>query len=220
MYQYERFNSWIKRRIHNRRYPEATVIQTYRLSEWAHFMELSGKFEKGTLAYIDCSEAEDEVSTLPELVRADFSLTGDIVELLQSHYSMKHGGCTDMSLEATLLHRYQYEDNYGRTVILGCAEAEKECSQSRSSYVSSMCGSECLCIGRIILFFRHTFVGVTSTFAYVSWFDGPHVDIDSKLNYIWCDTQTQSVVPVTELSKPLVIGYDGEELNKLWILNL
>ena len=41
MYPFERFNSWIIRRVLNRRYPESTVIETYRLFEWAHFLEIS-----------------------------------------------------------------------------------------------------------------------------------------------------------------------------------
>ncbi len=32
MYPYERFNSWMCRRALNRRYPEATIMATYRVS--------------------------------------------------------------------------------------------------------------------------------------------------------------------------------------------
>ena len=31
MFAYERFNSWITRRVKNRRHPEATVMETYRV---------------------------------------------------------------------------------------------------------------------------------------------------------------------------------------------
>lgn len=31
MYAYERFNSWMTRRAMNRRYPEATIMETYRV---------------------------------------------------------------------------------------------------------------------------------------------------------------------------------------------
>ena len=31
MYGYERFNSWLHRRVTNRRYPEATLMETYRV---------------------------------------------------------------------------------------------------------------------------------------------------------------------------------------------
>ena len=41
MYPFERFNSWITKRVLNRRYPESAVVETYRLFEWAHFMELT-----------------------------------------------------------------------------------------------------------------------------------------------------------------------------------
>ena len=39
----ERFNSWISRRVLNRRFPEATVLATYRVFELTHFLELSGQ---------------------------------------------------------------------------------------------------------------------------------------------------------------------------------
>ena len=48
MYQFERFNSWICRRILNRRFPESAVVETYRLSEWAHFMELTEQLPDDT----------------------------------------------------------------------------------------------------------------------------------------------------------------------------
>ncbi len=32
MYAYERFNSWLHRRVLNRRFPEATFMETYRVS--------------------------------------------------------------------------------------------------------------------------------------------------------------------------------------------
>lgn len=39
----ERFNSWISRRIINRRFPEATVLETYRVLEFVYFLQLSGQ---------------------------------------------------------------------------------------------------------------------------------------------------------------------------------
>ena len=43
MYPFERFNSWISRRVKNRRYLEATVMQTYRIFEWSLHLQMSGK---------------------------------------------------------------------------------------------------------------------------------------------------------------------------------
>lgn len=51
MYSFERFNSWIIRRVHNRRYPEATVIETYRLYDWAHHLKVSGQLPENALPY-------------------------------------------------------------------------------------------------------------------------------------------------------------------------
>ncbi len=49
MYPLERFNSWISRRVMNRRFPEATVIETYRLYEFAHFLQISGQLPQKAL---------------------------------------------------------------------------------------------------------------------------------------------------------------------------
>ncbi|XP_068671493.1 uncharacterized protein [Montipora foliosa] len=43
MYCYERFNSWVCQRVKNRRFPEATVMETYKLFDWVQFMKLSGR---------------------------------------------------------------------------------------------------------------------------------------------------------------------------------
>ena len=38
MYPYERFNSWMCRRAMNRRRPEATIIETYRVKSYVHVL--------------------------------------------------------------------------------------------------------------------------------------------------------------------------------------
>ena len=43
MYPMERFNSWITCRVLNRRFPEATVLQTYRVFELTFFLQVSGQ---------------------------------------------------------------------------------------------------------------------------------------------------------------------------------
>ena len=54
MYPMERFNSWISRRVLNRRYPESTVMETYRLYEWTYFLEIAGEIPHG--ATVDIAE--------------------------------------------------------------------------------------------------------------------------------------------------------------------
>ena len=53
MYPLERFNSWIGRRVHNRRYPEATIIETYRLFEFSAFLSLAKLLPRDSVADID-----------------------------------------------------------------------------------------------------------------------------------------------------------------------
>ena len=63
----------------------------------------------------------------------------------------------------------------------------------------------------------HTHCSHTLTFSYVSWFDTPITDPDTKLMFVDTTVQSQPVVPITSLSKPLVTAFDE---GKLWILNL
>ena len=59
MYPFERFNSWVIRRVNNRRYPEATVVETYRLYEWAHFIQVTGHLPQEALVHPDSVEGID-----------------------------------------------------------------------------------------------------------------------------------------------------------------
>ena len=56
MYPFERFNSWIARRVKNRRYPEATVMETYRIYEWFIRLSMSGKLPTTFSSIFDWSE--------------------------------------------------------------------------------------------------------------------------------------------------------------------
>ena len=66
MYPFERFNSWIIRRVHNRRYPEATVTETYRLCEWAHCLQMSGRIPDDAILYP--GDEQDEYGTAVQIV--------------------------------------------------------------------------------------------------------------------------------------------------------
>ena len=82
MYNFERFNSWITRRVLNRRYPEATVTETYRITAWAQYLELSGQLSKGAIIYntTDEDNGEDEDSTLSHSGNNIFVLTSEQVD--------------------------------------------------------------------------------------------------------------------------------------------
>lgn len=255
MYPYERFNSWIIRRVLNRRFPESTVIETYRLTEWAHFMELSGELPEGILQ-LSCSDSDFPPAS-------NFLLSEDIMVHLKSHYVIaepqfsvlmdrykkdkdrakrKHqlkqfpsvgewtprSGpllsddqrkmCCGPSYDAVKLRHYAYKDCHNRSITVSSSEYDSDPSYCCSSYVAHL-GSTPTLIGRVITLFEHTFMS-TATFAYVSWFDGPYKDPETNLVYVFASEQTQSVMPAKSLSKPLVVAYDDEEIDKIWILNL
>ena len=99
------------------------------------------------------------------------------------------------------------------------AEMEREHSYTRCSYISTS-DERGVRVGRIMSMFDHTHSSRTLTFAYVSWFDTPVTDGDTRLRFVDTTVQSQGVIPITSLSKPLVTAFDKEEPGKLWILNL
>lgn len=64
MYPMERFNCWIAARITNRKHPEATVLESYRLFELSSFMQLSGKLPlDAAVDLADIDEPSDGMSS-------------------------------------------------------------------------------------------------------------------------------------------------------------
>ena len=113
----------------------------------------------------------------------------------------------------------KYEDSHNRTIIFSSVESDYDHSYRRCSYVSMANRSETM-VGRILVLFQHIFLDKSATFAYVSWFQDIYKDAESGLTYVLDTVQTQSVVPIEVLSRPLVVASDDEETEKLWILNL
>lgn len=85
MYPYERFNSWITRRVLNRRYPESTVLETYRLREWATFMEVSKQLPQGACD-IDQMVSEGLWPRNEKVNRESCRLTDEQVSKLNATY--------------------------------------------------------------------------------------------------------------------------------------
>ena len=61
MYPMERFNNWIKSRVQNRRYPESTVVETYRLYELCFHLQVTKQLPPGV--NLDITECKDSEST-------------------------------------------------------------------------------------------------------------------------------------------------------------
>ena len=172
MFPYERFNSWFTRRVTNRRYPEATVVETYRLSEWAHFMELSGQFPDGATTTNAGSLDIVQKNSLDSIPSDEcYELTDEQVEELEKIYRANNQNGNDQQCEAFHDHvshdavtrkQLTYMDLHRRTVRLNTAEVEKEQSYTRCSYVSTS-GSNGIRVGHIISLFDHTYSSRTST---------------------------------------------------------
>ena len=211
MYPFERFNSWIARRVINRRYLEAIVVETYRLSEWAHFMEISEQLSNGATSAL--LEQDDSIQVLQHGCCKAMQLTSEQVSELEEFYTQFHQEQTDMCVSscAGLRKQYSYYDRHRRTVKL--TETELEQSHSRS-YVS-IAGTDGRQVGCIISILDHDHASHTTTFAEVSWFDGPITDHDSKLCYVRSQLQSQSIVPISCLSRTLRTAFDEHEPGKL-----
>ena len=220
MYPYECFNSWIAQRVKSRRYPEATVVETYRLSEWAHFLEISRQLPDGATMSADLFDDRDinqHDSSKPSSERSEeVTLSGEQINQLERFYEDE--SCS-ISPCAMMMKHVTYTDHHRRTIRLTTADTEREQSHTRCSYISTMHRGS-VAVGRIMSIFDHTHSSHTLTFAYVSWFDTPSTDRDTKLMFVDTTVQSQSVIPITSLSKPLVTAFDEEEPGRLWILNL
>ena len=79
MYPFERFNSWVIKRVHNRRYPEATVVETYRLFEWAHYLQMSGHLPDNAIIHPGDTDVAEVRLTVCQL-------NTDQVGFLKQHY--------------------------------------------------------------------------------------------------------------------------------------
>ena len=70
--------------------------------------------------------------------------------------------------------------------------------------------------------FQHKFCGNTNSLVYVQWFEKFSRDLSSSLIFVYTSetaSQLNPIVHISDLSKPLIHGYDDEEEGKLWILN-
>ena len=222
MYPYERFNSWVTRRVMSRRFPESTVIETYRLSEWAHFMELSGQLPDGAVLTPLASRIDTQESMSEDEAGLEFELDDDVLLNLKILYdSVVDETSFVTNIQRTALRRKYVTRTTASGRLINISSTEKDMCNSyvSNSHVSSSVTGKVM-IGRILSIFDHKLTSVSRTFAYMSWFEGPYLDKQCKLNYVLCNVQTQSVVLLSSLSNPYVTALDEQEPEKLWILNL
>ena len=236
MYPLERFNSWIGRRVHNRRYPEATVIETYRLFEFTAFLSLAKLLPQDSIADID-SILDDKMlesdvhESDPETSRASCLNEVMFLSLKQFYQQSQQSGIdldagheiASVNVPVNIITSCKFlvkVDRHGRHVRYSPYSP----SLKHSSCIVYMHtpGSEQLVFGEIKSRFQHKFNGSTNSLVYVHWFDNFHKDIPSNLIYVNTNDSAEAslnpIAHITDLSKPLIHAYDGEE-GKVWILN-
>lgn len=244
MYPMERFNSWIASRITNRRHPENTVLETYRLFELTFFMQLSG--------IIPQDVASDLTDTISEHSQGDneshVHLNGEQLFHLNSYYSTLYCEHNTVVSEVTpnqlapsqvrvhvsprptdyvaSVPVYVKQDKYGRKVKYSTTRADDPSSSFASSYValktSSTGGSPSeQLFGQIQMIFKHKFNQRQHILAYVHWFDQSERDRESGLHTVTLDSSCNAckVASIFDLSRPVVHALDCHEQNKLWLLN-
>ena len=212
MYPYERMNSWVIRRVHNRRYPEATVVETYRIFEWASFLQRSCELPSDaiTTPETDCESAGDRMISSPSLLST--------VEFanLQSLYTT-NSLRSELKREVKKMSNYTYTDAHSRTVTLTSASSDTRYTVSSYVFIKL---EQTRIVGRISFFFQHSLSD--DVYAYVHWFSNPKKEPESELFYIYLHSFS-SVNPVTlvsTLSHPIVTATDIDDSNRLWILSL
>ena len=108
MYPLERFNSWLSQRVLSKRYPESTVLETYRLFEVTSFFQLSKQLPIGATGEIELEHegqiaADESANTIP--------LKGEHFNMLNRYYQK------EVQVYGALIERYEMEKR-----TLGCDE--------------------------------------------------------------------------------------------------
>ena len=86
MFPFERFNSWISQRVTNRRYPESTVIATYRLFELSCFLDMIRNVPCGSVEKDDQPSSSDSPPATCTLDEAQLSSLRDYLDTVFLEY--------------------------------------------------------------------------------------------------------------------------------------
>lgn len=135
MFPMERYNSWISRRVTNRRYPESTVMETYRLFDIASFLQLSKQLPPDSSCDVETDKAGDEESAEQ---CSDF-LTEYQQKNLDQYYQ------TTIPEYCTLIRRHSHEKTAAETE--GCVDFPDVRMWSPIFGQSLTVSEQCLCKG-------------------------------------------------------------------------
>lgn len=277
MYPMERFNSWISRRVLNRRFPEATVLETYRVFELMHFLQISGQLPSphtnnplyedlnGMLVGSSSASGERESdhshtvltldsTKLRELDAFYLKADGTLVaaynsekKLAKTLHRLKAFPPLELWLPDQKQHHFKlsaslldlrkgptdfvkcfrtYSVCINHTLVKYTTEASyRESSHFDSSYIHLSIKSSfyqgTMLFGRLQMIFKHVFNHKKYVLAYVNWFEGFSVDLETGLYSIDLNSSSAfpPIVPIHDLSHPLMHATDCQDNNKLWIIN-
>jgi hypothetical protein len=131
MYPMERFNNWIKNRVLNRRFPEATVMESYRLYEMGFYLQLSGQLPFG--ATVDVlsepvtdTECEDHSQTTSVPMKGCISiLEADQFEELKVLYRDNDVSIDNLNNSIVKYKSYVLRDSHNRLMKFGSEQSER-----------------------------------------------------------------------------------------------
>ena len=227
MYPFERFNSWIGRRIHNRHFPEATVVETYRIFEYTQFLRMSQQLPLGsTLDFWDISCEDDQSTSDVQLHDSQTTLMSESdLAYLKEFYQNSYGGSVEgkdtVQVEERGIVSCKFHtkcDKHGRVTTYS---ADNPVSTHSSCMIySQTTTSKQVIFGKIVKTFRHNFNGNANSLLHVMWYDCFECEKESKI--IVVDTSKRSsfnpIISINDVSKPLVYACDNEN-SKLYILS-
>ena len=224
MYPFERFNSWIGQRVHNRRFPEATVIESYRLFEVTHFVRMTKQLPQGsTLDFWDVLGDDDEGVQAHGTSSGSLSST-ELTHLHDYYRQSAHTSASNFDLENKIVQCtfVTKRDNHGRRIRY-CSDDPKFKHSSCMVYTHARPDtlSEQVVFGKITKTFQHTFNGQVNDFLFVCWYGEFERDKESNLivvNTLIEHSFLNPIIPLSDVSKPLVYASDTETC-KVYVLN-
>ena len=217
MYPIERFNSWLARRVLNRRYPESTVIETYRIFELSYHLKLTKQLPDNSVL-----ETEDVISLVEDennagsKIHTDNSSSASIYRLCEDDYQLLvtyYKGLNSVEIPQNsikLVNKYTKTDQYSRAVIY---------SKDGSSLKTNCYIQKDNKVGKIIKIFEHSHKENQETLFIIQWYSKFEVDFESGLQHFEIDDSAcdeRSVVAPCGISRPLVHALIG---TRLWVLN-
>ena len=165
MYPIERYNSWLSRRALNRRYPEATLTETYRLFELAYHFRMTNQIP--TLSVLDTEDvlqvvqAEDD-ATVHETSDKNYQKKSTKLSSSNHQHLINYYGQQEQQVVncVNLLSTYTKIVQYNRSVR--CSTDTRAANTNSSWFFLTSSKSSSRIVGNIQIIFEHLFNGMSN----------------------------------------------------------